>query len=107
MIELEHIQQALNWMVEAEGEMENIFKAMTSGGDSALISDTMHYLITTYVRYGKKPIARTRLLAFIGERTDAYKVRSILDLMEQSGMIQMKVVNGKTAYIPQAKGVQQ
>ena len=106
LIELNHIQTALDWMIEAEAGMEDIFKAMQSGGDSSVISDTMHYLITTHVRHGRKPIARTRVIAFLTERTDTYKVRSILDMMEQSGMLKPVVVEGKTAYIPQAKGVQ-
>ena len=107
LITLGHIQAGLDWLLEAEGQMENIFKAMTSGGDSNVMSEVFHYLMTQYVRGGKKPVARrSRVLAFVGERTDAYRVRSIMDLMEQSGKIKVVAVEGRSAYIPQVKGAQ-
>ena len=105
-ITLENVQQALDWVLEAESEMEDIFKAMTSGGDSSLISDTFHWMRVLHVKHNKKPIARTRIVAFLTERTDAYKVKHIIDMMEQSGMIELKMVDGKTAYIPKPRGSQ-
>ena len=66
LITLGHIQTGLDWLLEAESQMENIFKAMTSGGDSNVMSEVFHFLMTAYVRGGKKPVARSRVLAFIG-----------------------------------------
>ena len=53
---------------------------------------------------GRNQSLRRAWTAFLMDRTDAYKVRYILDLMEQSGIIKSTVAAGKTAYIPQAKG---
>jgi len=106
VIELEHIQTALDWLMQAEGEMENIFKAMTAGGDSSIISDAFHWLMQVYIRE-KRPVARTRFYAYLSERTDAYKVRHILEVMEQSGRIQVETIKGRTAYKPTPKGARQ
>ncbi len=104
LIEEAHVKRSVRWLTEAEANMEDIFKTMSSGGDSATISEAFHYLWTTFVREGKRGVAASRLNAFLMDRTDAYKVRHVIEIMERSGMIKTTVIEGKTAYIPQAKG---
>jgi len=100
VVDMESVRIALDWLMEAEEEMNNIFKAMTGGGDSNIINDTLHWMTQVYIRGGQKPIMRAKIIAFLTERTDAYKVKHVLDMMEQSGIITIKVVEGKTGFVP-------
>lgn len=88
VIEKEHIQRALDFMIEAEFYMADIFKAMTSGGDSKIIEDTYHHLYSLYMAGGKTPIGQHRLVAFLQERTPAHNIVRILEVMEKSKMIE-------------------
>ena len=103
VITLEHAKEALAWLLEAEEEMQSIFKTMASGGDSSIIEEAHHFLIQIYVRDGRKPVKPARLNAFLMARTDAYKVRSIVEVMERAGMMR---VGPNQGYIPLVGGVE-
>lgn len=92
LIELEDVQEALDWLVEMEAEIPNIFKTMGTGGNMQVIHDTWHFV---YERYSKtkKPISSSILHAFLMERVLAFQVNSIIDAMVKSGMLK-KVVHG-------------
>ena len=64
VISLEHYQRALNWLIEAEGTMPDIFRSMTSGGDSRAMEEAWYFLYTSYMKE-KKPILETRLVFFL------------------------------------------
>lgn len=97
----EHIMRALDWMVEAEFYMADIFKSMTSGGDGQLIEDTWHHLYTLYMKGGKEPIGQHRLVHFLQERTPAHNIVRVLEIMERSKMIEKRLVPKLgDAYIP-------
>lgn len=82
-IELEDFQTALDWLVEAEYFMPDIFRAMKSGGDSAVIEETYHFLYQIAVKE-KKGVAEHRVVAFVHERTPSHNVMRILELMVRS-----------------------
>lgn len=99
-ITIEDIQRALDWLIEAEFYMADIFKSMTSGGDSQLIEDTWHHLYTLYMK-DKKPIGEHRMVHFLQERTPTHNIVRVLEIMERSKMIQKTLAPGVgTAYVP-------
>ena len=104
LISLSDVQRAIDWLVQAESEMEEIFKAIRSGGDSSIIRDAYHYLLTRYMKGGAKgkPIPASVLIAFLSERTDSYKVQHILNVMTTSGAIKGDQNNGYTPHIKRA-----
>lgn len=104
LIERHHIERALDWLVEAEFEMTEIFKSMSAGGDSQLIEDTYHHLFTLYIKEGKKPISQARMVYFLQERTPAHNIVRILEIMEKSKMIERKLVPKLgEAYVPKSE----
>ena len=103
VITLENASLALDYLVEAEAEMGSIFKTMTSGGDSSVISDAMHWLRAAYVKGGNKPVARSRLNAFLLMKTDSWRVMSIIDMMERAGYIRLDTVDKRQGYVPKGK----
>ena len=100
LIQESDVRQALDWLVEAEFAMPDIFKSMTMGGDSQIIDDCFHHLYTIYMREGKKPVAEARLILFLQERTPAHNIVRILETMERAKMIQRRLEKIGTAYVP-------
>ena len=92
--------RALRWMISAEIQMPEIFKAMTSGGDSSIINDTWHMVLKTY-RSTDKPVSQHILYAFLQARTPAYNVERIISNMISAGMLKKTIgKNGVATYTP-------
>jgi hypothetical protein len=102
IINIDHVAEALDWLVEAEGMMPDIFKSMKNGGDGQTIADAYHYLYTIWVKE-KKPVSEHRLFHFLQERTAAPNVVRIAEVMEKAGLVKKQYGDTGMAYIPQAK----
>jgi energy-coupling factor transporter ATP-binding protein EcfA2 len=102
VISLRHYQRALNWLIEAEGSMPDIFRSMTSGGDSRAMEEAWYFIYTTCMKE-KKPVLETRLVYFLKERVPSHQIKPIIDTMVKAGMLQLTVLNSLTAYLPQKK----
>jgi hypothetical protein len=97
-------ERALNWMVEAEYAMAEIFKALGARGDGQIIEEAYHYLYKIYMAT-KEPIYENRLIAFVSERVPAYNVLRIIEIMEKGGKIE-KAIHPKTGmlgWVPRAR----
>lgn len=102
IITLENYAEALDWLMEVERVMPDIFRAMRSGGDGKVMEECWHYLYETYVK-NKQPILEHRVYAFLQERTPAHNVGRILEVMEKSGLIEKKFGDIGMAYVPRTK----
>ena len=104
LIEKHHFEQALDWLLEAEFYMPDIFKSMSVGGDSKVIEETWYHLYQIYMKENKKPIASPRVVHFLQERTYAHNVMRILEIMTKSGILEERVEKDiGTCYIPKAR----
>lgn len=106
LIRLEHFVEALDWLVEAETFMPDIFKAMKTGGDGRVIEECYHFIYETYIRENKKPVLEHRIVHFLQERTPAHNVSKIIEVMERAGLMAKGfAVGGDTghAYTPKMK----
>jgi hypothetical protein len=95
VIEEQDYYRAFEWLIEAEDTMPEIFKAMTTGGDSQVIRDAWHFLYEIYLKT-KKPIPEKRLYAFLAQRVPSEKARHIIDLMVNGGLIKADGYAGST-----------
>jgi len=104
LIEKEDFQRALNWLVEVEGFMPDIFKDMANGGDSQAIDDCWYYIYQLYAKE-KKPIAEHRIVYFLKDRVPSHSVMRVLDMMVKSNLLGMAMdpSNGRNVYTPRAK----
>lgn len=98
-ITLDDVQQAMDWLIEAEHYMPDIFKSMSSGGDSRAIEDTWYHVYQLWMKE-KEPIAERRVVQFLQERVPAHSVQRVLDVMQKAGAIE-KQLNG---YVPKVPG---
>lgn len=100
VVTLEHYVEALDWLTEMEKFIPDIFKSMSSGGDSSVMRETWYYAYHTYMKEDK-PIAEHRLINFIQERTPAHNVGRILEVMVRGQIFKEELVQGVgKAYIP-------
>lgn len=72
---------AMNWLVEAEGYMPDLFKAGAAGSDARAMDEIYHFVMVS----GKTP--EQRLINFARERVPSHSLMRVLDIMERSNMI--------------------
>jgi Protein of unknown function (DUF3987) len=103
VIELEHYSEALDWLVEAETYMPDIFKSMVTGGDSSAMEETWNYVWTLYAKENK-PISEHRIVHFLRERVPAHAVMRILDVMVRANMFKVELGDkGFQGYSPTSR----
>lgn len=102
VITLENYAEALDWLLEMEKFIPDIFKSMTAGGDSNVMRETWYHVYHLWVKE-QKPIAEHRIIMFIQERTPAHNVGRILEVMVKSQILKEELVaNIGKAYTPKA-----
>ena len=91
-ISLDNYRTALNWLTEAEDAMPDIFKAMTTGGDSKAIEETWYYVYKMNMKT-KKPVPEGRVYQFLGERVPTHNIERIVQVMSKAGLLKEVQVN--------------
>jgi hypothetical protein len=99
LITEEDYQIAMNWLLEAEQFMPDIFKNLGLGGDSRAIEETWYFIYEAYAKEAK-PIMEHRIISFLKERVPAHSIMRVLDIMVKSGMLEMV---GPSQYKPAPK----
>jgi len=102
VISLSDYQLAMDWLSEAESAMPDIFRSMTTGGDSRAIEEAWYFLFQIYMKE-KKPVLETRLVFFLKEKIPSHQIKTIIETMVRAGMIKQEVVSGLSAFVPQKK----
>jgi Protein of unknown function (DUF3987) len=89
-VSIENYAEALNWLIEAEAYMPDIFKSMMSGGDSIAMEETWNFVWTLYAKE-KRPIAEHRVVHFLRERVPAHTINKILEVMVKARMFEIEI----------------
>lgn len=84
-VTIEDYRTAMDWLIELEIYMPEIFKAMSAGGDSRAMEDVWYHTGVLYSKEGK-PISEARIVAYLAERIPAQNVGRVLDVMVQTGI---------------------
>lgn len=98
IVTVEDYNIALNWLIEAETVMPDVFKVMAAGGDAKVIDDAWYWASQAYVREGK-PISEARIINFLQQRTPAHNVMRMIEIMVKGGSL----VKQLDAYVPQIR----
>ena len=101
-IRLEHYRTALDWLMEAEGVMPDIFRAMSGGGDSKAMEEAYHFMYHIWMKE-KKPIAEHRLYHFLREKVPSHAVEKVIQIMVRSNLLKQDVSSGVPCYVPAAR----
>lgn len=104
LVSLRHFNTAIEWLIEAEIFMPDIFKAMIVGADTKAMDECWHFAYTTYMREHNRPVAEARILQFLSERVPAHNVMRMLEVMVRSGMLEKKLISDVgNAYQPKPR----
>lgn len=103
IITLEHYAEALDWLVEAESYMPDIFKALKVGGDARAIEECWYFAFQYHMKK-KELVPEHLLVTFLGERVPAHSVDRILDVMVRAQLLTKKFMNsGQQGYEPKVR----
>lgn len=103
IIGIENYSEALDWLLEAEVYMVDVFKSMISGGDSSAMEETWNYVWTLYAKENR-PIAEHRIIHFLRERVPAHAVMRVLEVMVKSRMFDISLSeSGFQGYKPNSR----
>jgi hypothetical protein len=104
ILNMEDFQNAQELMLETEGYMPDVFRAMTHSidGGAAILDETFNFVYSTYAKE-KRNVAEHRVIHFIVQRAPQHSVSSILKNLLDAHMIEVADIMGtlgKPAYRP-------
>lgn len=103
VIELSHYQTALDWLIDAESMMPDIFKALIVNGDMKAMDECWHFAYTIWMRENQ-PIAEHRLVAFLQEKVPVQNVMRMLQVMISAKILEEELIaNVGKAYVPKKR----
>lgn len=104
-ITLDDFRTAIGWLMEAECYMEDIFKAMPTGGDGRALEELYHFIFNLYIKNNRKPVHEQVMTRFLAERVPAQSVTKIIELLVRSGRVEITQHSGGYGlYRPVVKG---
>lgn len=75
---------ALNWLVEAETFMPEIFKAGSTNADGQAMDEIQHYVMAADAGKG---VSEQRIVHFARERVPIHSILRVIEIMEHSGQL--------------------
>lgn len=93
VITLDNYAEALDWLVQMEHRIPDIFKSMTSGGDGRVMQDAWHFAYEFWIK-DKKPIREHVMVEFLTNKTPSHNVARILEVMVKGKILDEKLEPG-------------
>jgi hypothetical protein len=103
VIQKDHVMRAIDWMIEAEHFMPDIFKAGGASSHSQLIEEIWYFIYKAYMKANKTPVNEGRVINYVQQRTPAHNVERVLHVMEKSGIIARTMGKTGIGYVPKGK----
>lgn len=105
VVTVDHFRTALDWLVQMEFYLTDIFKAMVVGGDQKAMQETWYFVAQQYAK-SNDAVAEGLIIEFLSQRVPANNVARVLGIMEAAGLLK-KDFTGKPGnwYLPRAKKV--
>lgn len=92
-IDTPDFNRAMGWLLEAEQNMSDIFKAGSTGSDGKAMDEIWHYMVLADKGTG---VPERVIVNFARERVPAHSVMRVVEVMERSGMIHATHLDPKT-----------
>lgn len=84
---------AMNWLIEAEALMPDIFKAGATNVDGAAMDEIRHFVLAADRGSG---VSEQKIIHFARERVPIHSILRIVEIMEKSGQLHCLGVDRKT-----------
>ena len=103
IITLDNYAEALDWLIELETYMPDVFKSMKTGGDGAAMEECWHYAYTQWCKH-QQPVPEPKLIAFLQERVPVHNIDRIIDVMTRAQLLTKQfTATGGIGYVPKAR----
>lgn len=103
VITLEHYETALQWLLDAETAMPDIFKAMDIDGGTKVFDEAHHYVWQWYAKH-KRPMSNPMLTEFVSFKVPSHSIAQTISLMERMEYITPEIIQGVICWKPLPKG---
>ncbi len=94
VLRMEDFNLAMDTLLEAEVYMPDVFKSMTVSADSNVMDETYAFIYRTWAKE-KRAVLGTRIVNFIGQKVDSFRVLKVLEVMIQGNMIKVVANMGR------------
>ena len=103
IVTIDDYQRAMDWLLEAEHFMPDIFKAMHPGGDGALIDECWYYCVKKALRT-QRPIPEMKIVHYLMAKAPAHSVMRLIAIMTGSGLLSIVGYDGNARKLYKPKG---
>jgi hypothetical protein len=93
VITVDHYNIALEWMLEAEEFMPDIFKSFAQGGDSVVIGDLHYFIEKTQIKERTPGVIEARVFSFLQQRVPSHNIAGLLTAMQNAGFVRLEIDN--------------
>ena len=106
LVQMFDFERALDWLLEIEILMPEIFKSAASGGTATIIKECWYYAYKAFAKT-KEPVLESKLIHWLSMKVPAYQAVQILDIMERGKLLKKQPGKRGTEYVPQTKSEQE
>lgn len=103
LIELEDLKRARSLLERTEENLADLFVAMGSHEFSAVMDETVHFVLREYART-KKAVGQQALMAFVSRRAQPLHVEPIINTLIGSGRLRLatpeNIMTDQRAFVP-------
>lgn len=103
-VSLSDYQTALDWLLEAEALIPDIFRSYGVSAEGRVMEDAWYYVFKNYSK-NQRPTPHHHLMHFLKDRAPSHTIPKIIDIMVQSHMLKIVTVPTGNGYIPGDKAV--
>lgn len=86
-VELEDVELAKTWLLDAESAMPEIFKDMISHEDGQTYQELRNFVWQTHMHTRNQPVPISLITNFLATRVSAFNLPRILEIAEKGGFI--------------------
>lgn len=94
VIEEFDVERAINWLLDAEVTMGDVFREMAGKSDVTILRD-LQTLCIQYYAQENKPINEVKIRAFLSSKTPAHNVNALFNLCLQLRILKRVTKNGQ------------
>lgn len=93
VVRIEDYQRAMDFLVEAEVVMPDVFRAMRYNSDSNILDETFTFVWQIFSK-NNEPVAEHRILHFLMQRMPSHSVSKALEVMVGSNLLTIADISG-------------
>ena len=103
LITLADVKRGINWLLEAEKLMPDIFREMIGKSDNQVLEELHYFLTAYYAKTQKKPIHTEMIVNFLRARAPVEKVERLLMIAARAGIMAQAEGGNEELWVPRAR----